>query len=219
MRDNTRAPDRNRVSGFVKNRGNPLKLIGEQTIAEYRRSDASLDFAVSTVTVSCKKGCAACCKQLVSTSLAEACAIATAHPKKLLQKRKKIEEQVELFASISRSVFGDETSLNVDSEEALAEFAKKNDRLADLWWDAKVSCVFLRDDNTCSVYDVRPISCRGYYVRTDPALCHKNDKTDVEMYDFNAIRYLRLRLLENQPSLDFTMMYLPVALQLVIKKL
>lgn len=32
-------------------------------------------------------------------------------------------------------------------------------------------CVFLADDNKCSVYNKRPISCRKYHVVSDPNLC------------------------------------------------
>ena len=31
-------------------------------------------------------------------------------------------------------------------------------------------CVFLKD-NLCSIYPVRPITCRKHWVKTDPALC------------------------------------------------
>jgi Fe-S-cluster containining protein len=33
-------------------------------------------------------------------------------------------------------------------------------------------CVFLGDDNTCSIYEVRPMTCRKYYVASEPKLCN-----------------------------------------------
>ena len=32
-------------------------------------------------------------------------------------------------------------------------------------------CVFLKEDNLCSIYPVRPIACRKHWVKTDPLLC------------------------------------------------
>ena len=32
-------------------------------------------------------------------------------------------------------------------------------------------CVFLKEDNLCSIYPVRPIACRKHWVKTDPSLC------------------------------------------------
>ena len=198
---------------------NLLKVIGEQTIREYRRTDLSLDFAVQSLSPQppCKMGCAACCKQLVSTSMAEVAAIAVAYPDKLRARRKKLREQADLLASLVERVFGCGTSRSLDTEEAVADYAQKNEQLADLWWEKQLACVFLRDDNTCSVYDARPISCRGYYVRTDPALCFSKDKPDVEVYDFHAIKFLRLRLMG--PGGNFTLMYLPTALWAALKAL
>jgi Fe-S-cluster containining protein len=148
----------------------------------------------------------------------EVAAIAAAHPKKLLAQRKKLEEQVDLFGSMVVKVFGPGTYPAIDSKEAAEEFSKQNEELADLWWAAQVSCVFLRDDNTCSVYDARPISCRGYFVRTDPARCFELQKTEVEAYNFNAIQFLRLRLMEQSEG-SYTLMYLPTALLMALKNM
>lgn len=39
-----------------------------------------------------------------------------------------------------------------------------------------LACVFLKD-GLCSIYDVRPISCRKYYVSNDPVHCDMNDRS------------------------------------------
>lgn len=190
--------------------------MGEDTLTEYGRTDLSLDFAVASVPTTCKKGCAACCKQLVSVSPQEVAAIAVAYPEKLLSKKKKIAEQIELLSALAAQVFGDETEHVITDNKALEAYSKKNEQLADLWWDNQVACVFLKDDNTCSIYDARPIACRGYYVRSDPKLCFV--KEPVELYDFSAIRFLRLRLMEKLNG-DLTLMYLPTALGIGLKAL
>ncbi|HMD00585.1 MAG TPA: YkgJ family cysteine cluster protein [Ferruginibacter sp.] len=49
-------------------------------------------------------------------------------------------------------------------------------------------CVFLKD-NLCSIYPVRPVSCRKHFVNSDPALCDasKNAVDKVDRYfDINS---------------------------------
>jgi len=50
-------------------------------------------------------------------------------------------------------------------------------------------CVFLKEDNLCSIYPVRPIACRKHWVKTDPSLCDfsKNIANPVGRYfDINT---------------------------------
>jgi Fe-S-cluster containining protein len=39
-------------------------------------------------------------------------------------------------------------------------------------------CVFLKQDNLCSIYPVRPIACRKHWVKTDPSLCDFSDNIE-----------------------------------------
>lgn len=49
-------------------------------------------------------------------------------------------------------------------------------------------CPFLGDDNTCSIYQYRPLACRVYYTFDDPALCAELDTTHMTYgTDSNAL--------------------------------
>ncbi len=39
----------------------------------------------------------------------------------------------------------------------------------------KVPCSFLNEDNTCSIYEVRPLACRTYPHTDDPAFAERPD--------------------------------------------
>ena len=51
-------------------------------------------------------------------------------------------------------------------EETLKEQSKSTHKN----WNYK--CIFLDKNNCCSIYPVRPMTCRKYYVNTDPELCN-----------------------------------------------
>lgn len=92
--------------------------------------------------VKCKKGCAHCCHVQVIVSLCEAQYILE-HCKK-----NNIALDVEYLKN--------QASLREPNHFHFSPFKK---------------CVFLNKNNECSVYSVRPITCRRYFVVTDPELC------------------------------------------------
>lgn len=104
--------------------------------------DATTERAVAGKSVSCKAGCSACCQQLVYATLAEAADISEAFPEKVLELKPRL---VELSARLMR-----------DAEPMR-------------FWGTR--CVFLGDDGLCSVYERRPLVCRGTFVVSPPEHC------------------------------------------------
>lgn len=93
--------------------------------------------------VKCSKGCGFCCMVKVKITQDEA---------KLLIKHAK-ENNIEI---------------NKDSLEVQANNdGKKYFNLP----NHQRRCQFMAEDNSCKVYDVRPMSCRKYHVITEPKLC------------------------------------------------
>lgn len=92
--------------------------------------------------VKCKKGCAFCCKIPIEISLAEAQYI--------------YEICKENNIPIDTNYLKSQVKLK-EEEYILSEFH---------------NCVFLGEDNSCLVYEVRPICCRRYYVISDPQYCN-----------------------------------------------
>lgn len=109
--------------------------------------------------VTCKTGCAACCRMLVQVSPSEAvflvgaaCASGVHIPVETLKRH----------------------------AEALAAMPSGTDA-ADAWWalpDAQKRCAFLAIDETCTVYDWRPSACRKYMVTGNARGCASLDKRE-----------------------------------------
>jgi len=92
--------------------------------------------------ISCKKGCAHCCYLCVYITPDEAITILD---------------------------YCDKNNIEVDWKQA----GKQMDFTSDNWTEQRVyasRCMFLKDGE-CSIYPVRPMACRKYFVATDPSLC------------------------------------------------
>lgn len=96
--------------------------------------------------ISCKKGCAYCCHINVDMTKVEGDLI------KVYCEEKNIEINYEML-ELQKKLTINERSASVNS-----------------------ACVFLDDNNTCKIYDVRPMACRNYMVVNDP------DKCDMKKY-------------------------------------
>jgi Fe-S-cluster containining protein len=110
--------------------------------------------------VSCSKGCAGCCRQLTLIATVEAQNIVETYPEIVRRALPVLKAQVALLdAEAERR--GIPPVLTTETRNAFS----------DAWWLAGQSCAFLVD-GLCSIYPQRPLACRTYFVRSDPALCH-----------------------------------------------
>jgi Fe-S-cluster containining protein len=116
-------------------------------------------------TVSCKKGCGACCRQVVPVSPSEARAIA-----------RLVEEQPEPRRSELRARFAeamrrmDEAGLG-DRLRRLAQLDESEFRpFAVDYFAQRVACPFLEDES-CSIHADRPMGCREFLATTPAENC------------------------------------------------
>lgn len=94
-------------------------------------------------TISCTKGCSGCCYQEVFITDDEAILLS-----------KKIKEGMEIdYARLKKQA-------KIKDSDAWIPVPKEIRR-----------CVFLGDDSLCRVYDERPLTCRRYFVTSDPKIC------------------------------------------------
>jgi len=156
--------------------------------------------------VSCKAGCGACCRQLVPISEVEA---------------RRLREVVEGFPEPRRS-------------EVRARFAAARKQLAEAgllpqlqhaeqWTDAdyqslaeayfaqRIACPFLEDES-CSIYAERPITCREYLVTSPAAHCARPTpetirRVRIPLPVFNAVARWQV-----PPSTHFLERWVPLTL-------
>jgi Fe-S-cluster containining protein len=118
-------------------------------------------------TVSCQKGCGACCRQLVPVSALEARELVrvieqTPEPRRTQLRerfaaaRRRLEEEApDLLAALLRA--------GELSPQQIAERGHQYFRLG-------IACPFLEDES-CSIYEHRPVDCRQYLVVSPPEHC------------------------------------------------
>jgi Fe-S-cluster containining protein len=132
--------------------------------------------AESGRTISCRSGCGACCRQLVAISVIEAESLARlvaempAAKQAVIRARfaeavRRLEEQGLLD---SRERHGDRALVaeNRGSREASLQ------RLSQRYFKLQIPCPFLENES-CSIYEDRPLVCREYHVTSPPERCEK----------------------------------------------
>jgi Fe-S-cluster containining protein len=109
-------------------------------------------------TISCRKGCGACCRQLVPISRTEGealLALVEAMPK---ERRKAVRAR---FAAAEAAIGG----------AGLAARGGRSDReLSVAYFALSLPCPFLEEES-CSIHRDRPLVCREYLVTSPPELC------------------------------------------------
>ena|SRR3990167_8286133 len=107
----------------------------------YAKVDQIVKESVKPGSVSCSKGCSHCCYQAVNISKSKALYI--------LNNTERIELDTKLLVK--------QLPLTTYQEWHELPYADRK-------------CIFLQD-NKCSIYDIRPIACRKYFVKSLPDDC------------------------------------------------
>lgn len=122
---------------------------------------------VNETDISCKPKCWACCTVMTTGTLPEGVAIAKAllmpNQARLLKRfRQELPRHLALLK---------ETKFDVSMY-----FAKKE------------KCIFLSNGGLCMIYDSRPVACRSYLVKSDPALCADRNVVLVKQLNTSALK-------------------------------
>lgn len=112
----------------------------------------------------CKKGCSACCYQLIEVLNIEEAAIVEFINRLDEPIRKQIIVQLKAWFDIFEEFTPDGRTLN--GFDVFSHFAK-------IMANMSIKCPFLVD-NLCSIYEMRPLACRIHYVKSNPYLCEEN---------------------------------------------
>ncbi|WP_020696661.1 YkgJ family cysteine cluster protein [Reyranella massiliensis] len=112
----------------------------------------------SGTAISCRKGCGACCRQLVPVSRTEAerlLGVIEAMPAK---RQQALKERFATAAAAIRAAGLDATAGRADRELSVGYFA------------LGIPCPFLEEES-CSIHPERPLVCREYLVTSPAELC------------------------------------------------
>jgi Fe-S-cluster containining protein len=115
--------------------------------------------------VSCRKGCGACCRQLVPVSPAEAHALARLVTN--LPEPRRSQVLARFASAVER--FGAAGLLEALRERG-AEPGAQLRRLGLSYFHQRVACPFLEDES-CSIHRDRPLACREYLVTSPATAC------------------------------------------------
>jgi Fe-S-cluster containining protein len=141
-----------------------MRSLGEQ--AHQLAIDAT---SQTGATISCQKGCAACCRMMIPLAPPEAIVLKTVV--EALPSPQK-ETLLERFQSAQR------TLREAGLEEELHRLAFSEQQVTDeeleplnrAYYSLRIPCPFLEDE-VCSIYEHRPSACRELLVTSPPDLC------------------------------------------------
>jgi len=117
--------------------------------------------------VSCREGCAACCRQLVTASVPEACALLDAIEALPDKERQGAEER---FADTERRLQEAGLLEPVESINEPSLDGESHYHLASRVYRLGASCPLL-ESGRCVAYAERPVACREYYVTSPAEAC------------------------------------------------
>jgi Fe-S-cluster containining protein len=146
--------------------------------------------------VSCRKGCGACCRQPVPISELEARAIA-----------KLVEELPEPRRSIVRQRFADARN-RLEAAALLESFAHPEtvtgiDAMANSarYFNLGMACPFLEDES-CSIHPDRPLACREYLVTSPAENCARPAESHIQPVPLPARVAAAVRAANKQTIFD-----------------
>jgi len=140
--------------------------------------------------VPCHKGCALCCKYLISVSVPEAFQLAEEAMMMPVEQRRhmvgscsSVNRQLHEFMSKCVGRNGDEQTGRIDGQRL---------RQLSAWhFEQQIPCPFLCD-NVCTIYEQRPVVCREHLV-VGPTVPCGTGQTDTEQRIGVPIRPIRMR--------------------------
>lgn len=125
---------------------------------------------------SCKRGCDACCHQLVLSTVAEARIMAEALADLPDAKRQRLWTRLEEWR-VAATEF--RRALQQPGEEHLQDLVET---LAEEYWARRIPCPFLVD-RACALHDARPLACRQHHSLGDPVHCGNGSDAHIEQLE------------------------------------
>lgn len=152
--------------------------------------------------VSCKAGCGACCRQMVPLAEIEAYRIAEMVDGFEEPRRSEIRGRFEkAFEKLAATGLFHKLSSVLELEPA------EREELVLEYFRMGIPCPFLENES-CSIHDDRPLSCREYLVSSDPDNCANN-------LTATAVRTIKIPIKPSKPLLRLGQMRRIVGLDFI----
>lgn len=142
----------------------------------FELADAFISTSVKMVeeaghTVQCRKGCSACCRQLVPVSPVEAMVLLDAFEALPAEQQERVKHR---FVEVNERIRDEKL------EGALKAVITDGGREGlGAYFGLQIACPFL-EEGSCQVYDARPTACRELLVASDPKYCDKGASPDIQ---------------------------------------
>ena len=128
-----------------------------------------IDLETREKKVSCKKGCSACCNQLVPLSIPEVFSLYRIYESLPTGHKKRVKKR---FARNKNSLHKAGLLSELKNPVKVRSMDQK-------YFNLGLACPFL-ETGSCSIYDSRPFVCMEYYVKTPPVFCTSPYTSPVE---------------------------------------
>lgn len=149
-----------------------LRRIGEEAQVLEER-----DMVAHGAAISCKKGCAACCRMLIPLSAPEAFALADAIKAWPVDRREAALARVaDARAQLERTGVLSQLYEIAESERQLDDDTFEPINRA--YYALRLPCPFLVEE-VCSIYDDRPAACRELLVTSPAELCQDLERNPI----------------------------------------
>src|SRR5260370_39120383 len=150
-------------------------------------------------TISCRKGCGACCRQLVPISRTEGERLLQLIEVMPAERREILSRRFDAAAAAIEAAGLNERGEPTDRERSVAYFA------------LRIPCPFLEDES-CSIHSARPPVCREYLVASPAELCAGATQEGVTPVAVPKVSPAARGLEESQPDVDTSRRWFPLAL-------
>lgn len=150
---------------------------------------ASDDAQAHGFSVSCAKGCGACCRQLVPVSALDVEAL-----EKVLNAMPETRRR-EIMERFARALKQLESAGLIEPLRSAAQLdADDLQRLGLRYFAQHIPCPFLEEES-CSIHEQRPLACREYLVTSPPQHCARPSAATIRLVDMpvrmsHAVRHI-----------------------------
>jgi Fe-S-cluster containining protein len=140
-------------------------------------SNAIVGAAAEGENVSCRVGCGACCRQVVPVSETEAIYLID------LIEEMPAERKAIILARFNDAVSRIATAgLSQKLKPEVLATTQERRNAAEQYLTLRIACPFLENE-TCGIYEHRPMACREYLVTSPPANCSAPTADSIDMVE------------------------------------